>query len=702
VKTWFISGLLALLGSLLSLAYFMGAIERADAHTRDEVAAAATQLHHALEGVIDAELAVLSATRLFFEASVKVEPGEFDTFTTPLLEEHRALLALEWVEALPDAERAAFEARQMARQAGFQLTERGTGGGPVVRARAESYAPIVYAAPSAGTERALGFDVASDETGRAMLSAARRTDRPTASARVETARDKRPSILLVMAVHASNEPTRLMGYVLGVCQIEAIVAAARAEVERRDRPHALRLEDLSAPPETRRLFEDPATSDAGDYQVTREFFIGGRLWRLGVRPSAAFVAATMTQAPVLWLSVGLLLTLALTTLGGITLRRKALVEQQVAERTAALHASEVKIRAVLDTVGDGIVSADARGKILLANRSAERMFGFEPGTLVGHNVEVLMPEPMHSAHSAYLRRHSNIREAHVIGREGEVEALRQNGEHFPARLVIGQAEVGGTSQFVAVVVDITAQKEAERALIAAKTRAEEANRFKTEFLRNMSHELRTPLAVVLGNVSELTQAEAVPADPAVTAAIARDIEASGRHLLQLINGLLEVSQIEAGRLTLKCERVAVGALVQEVLQSLTVLAQARGDRLIGEGDAVAWADPLRLRQMLVNIVGNAIRFTEGGTIAVASAAIGGKVTITITDDGCGMSAEDLAALKRPLSEMALAVRSRGGGAGFGLTITRQLAEAHGGSLNMTSAPGRGTVVSLTLPVERPA
>ncbi|MDP2832382.1 MAG: PAS domain-containing sensor histidine kinase [Pseudomonadota bacterium] len=317
-------------------------------------------------------------------------------------------------------------------------------------------------------------------------------------------------------------------------------------------------------------------------------------------------------------------------------------------------------------------------------------------TAEGQN-KFAVPEPYHSAHDGYLSRYLASGEAHIIGSGREVVARRKNGSLFPMDLAVGESRMDGEVLFVGMIVDITLRKQAEQVLRDSKEQAERANRMKSEFVNMMSHELRTPLTVILGYLPLLKHAEKMPPAEMIVA-MAADIQASGDHLLHLINDLLDLSKIEAGKLDLRPETFTLGTVVSEVLDRLRLKAQERGITLLNEvGTLTVRADPLRLRQILINLVGNAIKFTEGGSITVSSQALDGHTAISVADTGIGIPEVDLPEIFDKFRQVDSSSTRKAGGTGLGLAITKSLVELHGGTISAQSRPGEGSVFTFTLP-----
>ncbi|HNG81791.1 MAG TPA: PAS domain S-box protein, partial [Burkholderiaceae bacterium] len=293
------------------------------------------------------------------------------------------------------------------------------------------------------------------------------------------------------------------------------------------------------------------------------------------------------------------------------------------ESAQAIARSEEELRRVLNATHDGIIVIDESGTVLSFNAGAERLFGWRAGELLGRNVSTIVPEPHQALHDGYLRRYLASGESHILGEEREFEARRQDGTPIWIALRVGQLDVGRDAprRFIGVVHDITQRKHAELELRQAKEAAEDAAIAKSEFLASMSHEIRTPMHGVLGSIEMLE-------DTALTGQQQRYLETartSAGMLLGVIDEILDFSRLEAGKLRIELLDFDLRRTVEDVTAMLAQRAHGKKLELAcyiaPEVPELLRGDPIRLRQVLVNLVGNAIKFTERGEVVVSVSAV---------------------------------------------------------------------------------
>lgn len=364
-----------------------------------------------------------------------------------------------------------------------------------------------------------------------------------------------------------------------------------------------------------------------------------------------------------------------------------------------LRQQQSRTQAIVETAVDGIITIDSRGIIQDLNKAAEGMFGWRADEVIGRNISMLMPEPDRSRHDGYLGRYLEHGDARIIGVGREVMGLRRDGSLMPMRLAIGRVEMGGAPIFVGFVTDISERHAMEQALRQAKERAEQAAEAKSSFLANMSHEIRTPMNAILG-FTDLVLASSLSEEQRRHLSTVRQ---SARGLLGLINDVLDTAKLERGAVELELKDFSLRELCTQVLDSLGLGAKDKGLflRLEYEPDLGDYflGDALRIQQILINLLGNAIKFTEyGGVRLCVGRNAAGEVELAVIDTGIGIAADRIERIFAPFAQADASTTRRFGGTGLGTTIARQLCELMGGRIAVRSELGQGSCFSVTLPL----
>jgi PAS domain S-box-containing protein len=375
-------------------------------------------------------------------------------------------------------------------------------------------------------------------------------------------------------------------------------------------------------------------------------------------------------------------------------------EQLLEERRQveqALRDALAQLQGVINAAVDGILAIDERGLIEWLNPAALAIFGYSAEELIGKNISVLMPEPYHSEHDGYLRHYCQTGERRIIGIGREVQGRRKNRTVFPLDLAVSEVQLGARRMFTGIVRDITLRKMAEQELVQAKDQAVAASMAKDRFIAVVSHELRTPLNPILVAVSYLEDRTDLPADVRQEmVAIRRNIE----HETHLVDDLLNLTKLSRGKIELHQEAMDAHSLL------ITVLSQFQSDLDQKEIELTTalrarqhyiWADPVRMRQVITNLVGNAIKFSHlGGQIIVrTSNQISGRFRLEISDTGIGIEPDVLSRLFSPFEQGEQTITRKHGGLGLGLAISKGIVELHMGSLTAESA-GKEKGARLTL------
>jgi cell cycle sensor histidine kinase DivJ len=371
--------------------------------------------------------------------------------------------------------------------------------------------------------------------------------------------------------------------------------------------------------------------------------------------------------------------------------------QRAADKAAAEGAAMYRFLA--DNAMDLITRHSADGCIRFASPAALTILGRSPGSLLGLSPATLVhPEELKVMQATLV-------EDSYFGRAASAELRLKRGDGSfvwtEMRCRPAAPAKGGAAEIIAVTRDISDRKAHERELIDARDMAEQANRAKSRFLANMSHELRTPLNAIIGFSEVMTHEMFGPVGSPRYLDYARVIHESGSHLLELINSVLDMSKIEAGKFTL-CEEIFD---LEEVTAQAERFVKLQADRkgvvlktVILPGAGTIFADKRAVKQMLVNLVTNGVKFTtRGGTVKMVATRDSGGIVLNVSDTGVGISPEDLKRLGRPFEQVEGELVRSQEGTGLGLALVRALAAHHGGEFSIQSELGEGTSVTIVLP-----
>jgi len=388
--------------------------------------------------------------------------------------------------------------------------------------------------------------------------------------------------------------------------------------------------------------------------------------------------------------------------------------------TRQIGSLESRFRKLLEAAPDAILEVNPEGQITLLNTAAEQMFGYSSDELLGLNVENLVPAAMrggHARHRASYAAHPNTR---PMGTGLVLEGQRKDGSLFPVEISLSPNWIEGSLHVIASVRDITERKLVEdrirklreqyTAELAAKNElletrnleVERANRLKDEFLASMSHELRTPLHTIIGFSELLTEQLEGPLNEKQQRFLGHVLQ-DARHLLELINEILDISKIESGRLELKRESVDLGHCVEEVLTGIRQQAASKHITLanMSYSQHTLYADRVRLKEILYNLLSNAVKFSlEGGRVWVEAVREGDFLHVSVCDTGIGIAEDELASIFDKFYQVKDVKSGGHEGTGLGLPITKHLVELHGGTISVKSRPGQGSRFELIFPLSQ--
>lgn len=372
------------------------------------------------------------------------------------------------------------------------------------------------------------------------------------------------------------------------------------------------------------------------------------------------------------------------------------IENRYTALHQALQNSERKHRLILEQTDEGFITTNTDGVVLEWNAQAERMFGWSRSETIGKPLSnLIIPEAMRSFHDDGMKRFTTTSEGKPFSRQLSVEAVHKDGHSFPVEMSVTPIKLGDETIFCAFLRDISQRRDYERKLSRARDQAIKATKEKSRFLANMSHEIRTPLNAVIG-LSDLLERTKLSDEQRE---LIKTIKSSGTVLLDLINNILDYSKIAAGKLELEFVEFEFVPVVEETGEMLASKARAKQLSLMTYVDPaipiVLRGDAGRVRQVLINLIDNAIKFTEAGEItvrAIEKQRSNEKITVRfeVNDTGIGISNVKLDSLFKPFTQAEASITRNYGGSGLGLSISKKLVSMMGGTMGVHSVFGNGS------------
>lgn len=802
---------------------------------------------HDIEHLVEQQLIILSALGAFLQETPQISNNSFQGFVQGIIHQDNKFQAIAWAPVLPSNIKEAY-LNTMRTQGfpNFQLTEINSQGNMVIAGERPLYYPVTHVSPYQENAGILGFDLGSNTKRLIALEQAINSSEPVLSEPVDLVplSNGKVGVLLVLAVDnkaQSLPPDRpnlrkLKGF--------AILAISIANIfenitKHHSRDHQLYLFDDTSSEGSQFVYTDVfnqinnplsmITVDKLRQGIYAEdiFTLGGRTWTVIAKPSANYFNVSQTRTSKLVLFGALTLTLLITLYVVLLRQKNKLIKVKVAQRTRELKNKEGLVRSIVEAAAEGIVTIDKEKAIYSFNCAAERIFGYSAKEVLGHNVNILVPETHKAQYDYYIDHQFKTHKTPTINVNREIVGQRKNGQIFPMRLAVSEffysgqkmftgivsdntelvkaqeqlsqyktsldliddavfmfhpetlkffyvnqqatcylgyqqtellnmsavdirsnidsatyrkmltpliqgpnhatlfqakhqsktgeeipvevhlqyiAPLGQPARFIAIVQEISERLESEQELIDAKESAEKSARLKSEFMTNMSHELRTPLNAIIG-FSEALHGGVLGDMPEHQVEYVNEILTSGKHLLSLINDILDLSKIDAGKMSLIITEVNISALMNNIMFVFKEMAEKAQVSLTYEYEdcvKTIQADERKLRQCLYNLVSNAIKFTPaGGHVLICATDCGESIEIAVEDNGIGISLSDMTRLFNAFEQIDGSVTRQYEGTGLGLVIVENLINLHGGMLGLISELGEGSTFTMLLPKVSP-
>jgi len=586
----------------------------------------------------------------------------------------------------------------------------------------EEYCPVIFVEPFDDESKpVVGFDLLSEPLRRTALELAGSSGSSAISEKIVLIHGfgklNGPGFLLCLPIYEIGKPLltveerhdALWGYVISAFHIEDLIRGLSPNTS-----HKIEFEifDGPVPSPSALMFDSHVSSnDCSDAVLAKNKLLDlyGRQWTLLFHTTPAFESQTVDRLPKTLLAgsivISLLIFLFLKMLEGTGERALAYAH----DITHELEEERAWLGTVIDTAMDAIIALDHDGLILVWNSSAVRMFGYTAEEALGKDFyRFLTPPRFYDTAMKGFRSFQKTGGSAILGLTREIFALRKDGEKLPVEITVSARKSYEKDGIVAVIRDITERKQAEGERVARQA-ADAANHQKSLFLSNMSHEIRTPMNAILGFAQILER------DPNLSSKQREQIGSinrSGQHLLALINDILDMSKIEAGMNVLKPVAFSLHDLIDDLAMMFRSRAEAKKLQFSVERDEsvpyCVMADEGKIRQVLINLLGNAIKFTAEGGVSMRVRALSPastsaekaktlQLTVEVEDSGPGIPATDLTNIFTPFGQGEAGVLA--GGTGLGLPISRSLAEIMGGVITVETEVGRGSCFRFDIPIE---
>ena len=648
------------------------------------------------------------------EQNPTVSEEQFERFTS-YLTKNPSVQAWEWIPAVPrtDLSQWAGAARTAGRK-GFAIWQKDAAGKHLSVTDRETYYPVYYVAPLAGNEKALGFDLGSEPLRRRALETAAQTGLPTATDPITLVQGtgSQKGMLIFRPIFDGEAAHRLRGFALIVLRMTSVLRSATTDgsvlME-------LDLRGENKPPEMLAASWQADSTPLTSLAQTRPVLAFGKVFSVTTYAGSEFMHLHPVRDGGLALITGLVVTTALATLFGVLHRRREQLERLVCDRTTELR----KFSLAIEQSPVSVVITNREGLIEFVNPKFCQVTGYQAAELLGENPRVL--KSGRTTPEEYVRLWQTINDGKAW--LGEFLNRHKSGRLFWESAYISPVKnpAGEITHFLGIKEDITERKRAEETLQTTNqqlqlataranemaARSETANAAKSEFLANMSHEIRTPMNGVLGMLGLLLDTRLTEEQHQYT----RIARASGVALLSLINDILDFSKIEARKLVLETLDFNLPEFLDDLAEVMALRAHEKG-LVLGcfatpDVPAELRGDPARLRQILINLAGNAIKFTQQGEVVIRARLVAEspkevQLHFSVSDTGIGIPPDKLGRLFAKFSQADSSTTRLYGGTGLGLVISKQLIELMGGEIGVRSEPERGSEFWFTVRLAKPA
>ncbi|MBA2115076.1 CHASE domain-containing protein [Bremerella alba] len=593
----------------------------------------------------------------------------------------------------------------------------------------DDYFVICHIEPYAENQAARGLDVGSETNRRVAAEKARATGVPTLTAKINLVQDQlnHNGFLYYLAVYQTGVPLEtaqqreaaFLGWVYmpitSELALDGILLSGDGKVD-------VEVYDTMAIDLSNKLFcghgfhfedEEQGHQYVPVFSKSYPLSFGGRRWTVQINSNPNFDTSGLFLRPIFTTVFGATLTILFAmmvwNLGTSRLRAIQLAESMTVDLKAAKEEAEEGFRrfnTIFENVPVGVNLLDVDGCVLDTNPAGLELWEAESQEeLRGISILDQLPK---QAHNLVIRSLCDAMTGHPCCVEFQMTGLRGTNRLIELHAVVFE---NPTLQYkktylLAALRDVTVQRQAEANLREAREKAEGANQSKSEFLANMSHEIRTPMTAILGYTDLLADYSQPNVVEPERKEYIDTIRRNGEHLLAIINDILDLSKIEAGKMTVESVPMRLDSLVRDVMDLMHVKASAKGlalDSIIeNKIPMIIHSDPIRLRQILVNLLGNAIKFTEIGRVRLRVCYVKSEnsLRLSVEDTGIGMSEDQLGKLFQAFVQADNSTARRFGGTGLGLRISKRLAQILGGDINVTSEPNAGSVFSLSLSIEK--